>query len=368
MSIVDEYRNIHRQMSQKYINNNNIKQEEQNASLLQEFLVNVKRMSLNRKLQLNIIDKIAFTEMVSQMQQQFIQSSPSNAKFARMFFHGTGSGFEKDITKLHQIAEKNLRIEFEKQMSKEQINIGNVSANILDEAGTIRITSALVESIEQNGSAAINELVGADFHKGIVKKGRSGKIDVRGNKEIIINYSSDNISTRIWQIIANSHFTLKNKKSLEWDNQNKQLAIAKTSDIHLGHTTPYVAILGALDNLEMNYSLEDKERLFYGGLIEGIDNNNKEIIYHLNHLQFIYDLSGVGQSYQGLGKLGPADYLIYNDPDSDDIQVKSVNSMIAQALNENKDVYSRYVSFARKNVAKNKMTEQAKKSYMRYKH
>lgn len=366
--IVESYRNIHKKMKNKYNNQNIIKQEQANAALLQEFLINLKRTFLGRELKLNVIDKLAFSILMQQLEQQFSTVSPSNAKLQNLLFHGTGQEFENDITKLHQIAERELGIAFEKQMSKSQINIGKNSANILNTSDTIRIDEELIKQIEDNAGEAINKMVGENFHKGYVAKGKSGKIDIKGNKEVIIQYNLNNIPATIWQILASANFTLKSKKSLEWDKKNRQLAIASASDIHLGHTVPYVAIIGAISSIDSELSLEEKEKIFYGGLIEGVKNKVEEVSYHLNHLQFIYELSGAGQYYDGLGNIGEAEYLIYNDPDSDDIQVRSVAAMIAEELEQENGVYSASVSFTRKNVSKNKLTKKAKGSYNKYKH
>lgn len=366
-NIVNDYKQVHENMKRKYFNKKVLTQEKNNAKLLQDFLVNMKRVSLGRDLKLTAMDKIAFQELMQQMEKEFQQLSPKNAKLSKMLFRSSGVGFEKDIVKLHQMAENALALEANKKMTKEEIHIGNISANILNTSETIDISPVVIDAVNQASNEALDELVGANFHKGIVVKGRSGKIDVRGNKMVQVNYYSKNVPKKIMQLLASSNFTLKSKKSMTWDNANKKLVIMKESDIHLGHTTPYVAIMGALSLLEKQLSLQERERIFYQGLIENVKYGNKEIGYHLNHLQFIYELSGAGQFYSnGLGDIGVADYLIYNDPDSDDIQVRSVNAMIAEVLEEKNSIYSAGASFIRKNVAVNKMTKMAKKNFSRY--
>lgn len=367
-TVAEEYQELHRKMQERYQIESIIAKENANAALLEEFLRNVKRVSLNRPTNLSILDKACFDLLYSQLEENFNKVSKSNAKLSNLLFHGSGQSFEDDITKLHQISE--IILDVPNKMSKKDINIGKISANILNTSETIRIEDAFVKGINDLANEAIDELVGANFKKGYVSKGRSGKIDVRGNKSVNITYTVDGMpqpDVAVWQLLANSNFTLKNKRSLFFDIQNKKMVAATESNIKLGKTTPYVAIMGMLSVLEPTLGKELWQKYFYGGLVEGVKNRNSKVAEHLNHLQFAYELSGAGQFYdKGLGFLGENDYLIYNDPDSDDIVVKSVKALICEALKEHDGNYSASVSFMRKNVSKNKLTKKAKLQYKRY--
>lgn len=86
-----------------------------------------------------------------------------------MLFHQTGRDFENDITKLHQIAEMSLGKDFSERMSKEEINIGNISANI-STADTIRIDEKLINRINDNANKVLDDILGANFKKGYVSR------------------------------------------------------------------------------------------------------------------------------------------------------------------------------------------------------
>lgn len=344
MAILEEYERIHSLMLSKYNDATTITRESENASLLQDFLFNLKRSFMNESLQLSLLDKAGFNLLQQQLQKTFKQLNKTS-KLENILFRPGGTSFERDIAKLQQVAESNLGVEIRKI---KDINIGRASANILNTTDTINIAEPLVRLVEDKCSKVVNDMVGKDFSKGLVKKGRQGKIDNMGNNNIQIIYELNNNTTRVWQILAASNFTLKNYASIGI----KEGKLKGVTNIRLGNTTPYVAIVGAISSIDPSLSLIRKNKIFYGGIVEGVINNVAKINYHLNHLQFIYDLSGAGQYYDKLGNIGEAEYLIYNDPYSDNIKVESVKVLISQELQTERSPYLRNVTINRVNNGK----------------
>ena len=165
------------------------------------------------------------------------------------------------------------------------------------------------------------------------------KVDING---ISMTFSPTNNIEKIFKLIIESNFSLKNYLSRE----------QKTS-IHIGSTTPFRAIFSVLSTL---VSQNEALRIFYQGAnsIAKDDQNSSKTAYYLNHLQFIYEYSGRGQIIIGDDKKPvPAklvDYLILNDPTTTDIQVYSVEDLIAEILNEEdngKFTFSKNVEFSR---------------------
>ena len=296
---------------------------------------------MNKELNLSLLDQAGFDALRQHLQETFKQLNKTS-KLENIMFRPGGSSFERDIAKLQQVAESKLGIEIRKI---KDINIGNVSANILNTADTINIVKPLVHLVEDKCNKVVNDLVGKDFSKGLVKKGKQGKNDTMGNKNVQITYQLNDNVNRIWQILAASNFTLKNYSSISI----KKGEFQKITNIHLGNTTPYVAIVGSISFIDPSMPLIRKNKMFYGGIVEGVINNVAEVNYHLNHLQFIYDLSGAGQYYDKLGNIGEAEYLIYNDPYSDNIKVESVKVLISQELRKERSPYSRNVTINRVN-------------------
>lgn len=71
MAIVEKYVELHNKMIQRYSTQAIIQQEDQNAMLLQDFLHNMKRVALNRPVNLSTLDKVSFDILIAQLKQNF---------------------------------------------------------------------------------------------------------------------------------------------------------------------------------------------------------------------------------------------------------------------------------------------------------
>jgi hypothetical protein len=106
----------------------------------------------------------------------------------------------------------------------------------------------------------------------------------------------------------------------------------------LGNTNPFKAMYGALTDL--GYDADSAVHIYSHSKMSYKKNAN--IISRNNdifHLRFMYELTGSGLidtetlvDAETRKPLGSVDFLIYNDPSSDKIFVKSTKEMIAEIL------------------------------------
>lgn len=155
------------------------------------------------------------------------------------------------------------------------------------------------------------------------------KIDNRG-LNLTLSYNLTDESEKAMYLMATKNFSLKNYISYKGDI---------TNEITIGSTTPFRAIGSVL--LTLVDDNEMKEIFF-----QGILSKSKEAQYHLYHLQAIYEFSGRGQVRIGGELLPEVDFLVINDPTTTNIQVISINNMIAKILDEN-TAFSKHVSVLR---------------------
>ena len=156
---------------------------------------------------------------------------------------------------------------------------------------------------------------------------RPGKIDVNGLSEIHIESDLHPAWKDLYRVFSGCTFSVKNYSSY-FSNQ---------LNIHLGSTDYYKALYGSLSSL--NYSQEQIDKIIYSGLASYNKSKNKTVASHFYHLRFIYELTGIGLYDSQGDPISGVDFLIYNDPSSDAIFVRSTADLIAQEL-ENERVGS----------------------------
>lgn len=148
----------------------------------------------------------------------------------------------------------------------------------------------------------------------------SGKVDVTGISNMTVTADLNPAWERLFQLFSNCTFSVKNYSSKATTSLN----------IHLGSTNIYKALYGALsqsgrNEKEINY-------IIMAGLRSYMASKNHTVATHFYHLRFIYELTGVGL-HDREGPISGVDFLIYNDPSSDAIYVRSTADLILQELN-----------------------------------
>lgn len=153
---------------------------------------------------------------------------------------------------------------------------------------------------------------------------RSGKVDVNGLSTVEVTSELNPLWAELYQVFSGCTFSVKNYSSYFTNSLN----------IHLGNTDYYKALYGSLSNL--GYDQENIDKIIYSGLNSYKKSQNKTVALHFYHLRFIYELTGVGLYDQEGQPISGVDFLIYNDPGSDAIFVRSTADLIAQELENNR--------------------------------
>ena len=156
---------------------------------------------------------------------------------------------------------------------------------------------------------------------------RSGKGDVQGtsltfNGQLVPEWE------QLFRLFQGHSFSVKNYSSY-----------SKSLYIDLGGTEYIKSILGSLSAL--GYNERSSQRIFYKAMYSG----NSEVAQHFYHLQFGYELMGLGLGRRVDGDFEEAqkvDFFIYNDPSSDLIRVRSTAQMLLDVI-ESTDQQTKYL-------------------------
>lgn len=180
-----------------------------------------------------------------------------------------------------------------------------------------------------------------------------GKIDVQGNSkfaEIILNLetSSDMSDFQkrllsVAKILQEATFTAKNYKGMIWDDATKAYSIPNGNQLlHLGQSDPFRAIHDTLTSIGVESGIAGLYFIKMAEAIDGIKYRSDEysheghdnIVSHIQHLRFVYELTGAGQTYEKTVKLAfpEARFLVYNDPTTGNIYVQSTASIVYNYL------------------------------------
>ena len=173
---------------------------------------------------------------------------------------------------------------------------------------------------------------------GGVAQVRAGKVDIK-SPNFQIEGNANDFASRIIRAFSGRTFSLKNYTSFK-KLEDETIGRKNYSDInlHLGDSNLYKSITGSLSNVYSDPKIQ--QTIYYRGmeylanLTDPPDTTSQDIVQqHFAHLRFIYELRGQGLISQN-GQSLVADFIIWNDPNSDDIKVRSTNELI-QRLADN---------------------------------
>lgn len=196
--------------------------------------------------------------------------------------------------------------------------VGGQSANILMSEVSKDVEKVMNKFIN-NTERRINNTTDQNKHwtKPVA---RSGKVDVEGLTKMDITAELNPAWTDLYHLFSGCTFSVKNYSSF----------FTKSLNIHLGNTDVYKALYGSLSAL--SYDNDEINSIISAGLHSYENSGNQTVANHFYHLRFIYELTGVGL-YDSEGEpISGVDFLIYNDPNTDAIYVRSTADMIATEL------------------------------------
>lgn len=177
------------------------------------------------------------------------------------------------------------------------------------------------------------------FYKTTAK--RDGKIDVKGsNIQIEYEGAATGELERALRLLETSSFSLKSYISGDTPS--------------LGSTNPVKAISAITDYVEKNGSLKTyPSKLFFtchpnkSEFGNGTEPNYQNLYAHYDHMQKIYELTGLGLHYNGIQDMVGVDFLIVNRAKSNtDIEVYATSDLIGNMTKANrfsyKQIYKSY--------------------------
>ena len=156
-------------------------------------------------------------------------------------------------------------------------------------------------------------------------KAVSGKVDLKSfSGELVFQAELDPKWEQMVKAFAGASFTLKNYTSR-----------AQIMELHLGNSSPYRAITGALDDLGFND--KESDHIYYHSRNSYNKTHNSSLAAHIYHTRLYYELTGVGLYDKNGDPISSANFLIYNDPYSEDIFVRSTKKIISDLVANDKD-------------------------------
>lgn len=212
-------------------------------------------------------------------------------------------------------------------VKKATSNTGTADAKTLGQLDG-NIATEFLQSMSEEGQLIIDKEYQTSF---LIEKPtfRSQKIDVQS---FTGEFSIDTQIKPEWrefiEVFSGANFTVKNYSNSQYDT------------IHLGRTVLPKAVGGILSVL---YPAKQATHIYYHA-ISYVNKSDKEVSSHILHLRFAYELTGDGLYDKEGHQLSAADFFVYNNPDSDDIWVRSTKAMISEAMDYMTEVTDPYLS------------------------
>lgn len=218
----------------------------------------------------------------------------------------------------------------------------------LSEEAKERLIEITNEAIKEQGKKLGKEVYQGKYIKEIVST--AGKVDISVPMEIEIKEDGDELINNFLHAIQGMNFSLKNYRSKTFSKNEKtgkysykgQRSEGEIS-LHLGDSNLPKAVMGALSPY---LSIKDQENVYYRGMTilsgrskEPDTASYKEINEHFAHLKFIYELRGQGLLINSSNQI--VDFIIWNDPDSENIAVESTLAIILSRWEEYSTLYGR---------------------------
>lgn len=336
------FNNIHAEVKQKMQQNTKVEQAKQIQNILKQIkhTISLLRDDTSSAI-LNTVNN-EIVELINEtfQQQRFKHSSltSSSALFRR-------SHKIKAITGYDDIFEEQLNY-----LLKAAANMKGIDVNIPLGSGQDRATSSALNNLSKEvqkkilnitKEAAQNLNISVNQQKNVVGESivrTAGKVDLKTPYFNVIG-DSDNIINRLLKVFSNGTFTLKNYASY-----TSKLRSLDQIDIHLGNTNLYKSITGGLSQVLLDVS--DQNTVYYRGMTilsghsENPDTADIETINsHFAHLRFMYELRGTGLMSSN-GNSQVADFIIWNDPSSENIVVRSTKDLVAKYIDNYKNAFS----------------------------
>lgn len=159
----------------------------------------------------------------------------------------------------------------------------------------------------------------------------SGKTDISAKQiEFVISSQIPEQMQQVLSLLSKAQFTLKNYGT---GSKTIEALIRKGLDptqIHFGDSNVWRALVAVLT--ELGYRMNVIKSIYYSAYASG----DASAQLHFYHIRYVYELTGLGQNYieKELKQFGEAEFLIWNDPDSANIYVRSTADLVLEMMSE----------------------------------
>lgn len=343
---------VHKQMT-KYLQ---IKDQENQAKEIENILRQIKitAKNMSNKSGSNTIDRVndeilkLINKTFEEQSQQHTSLKKANALFYRSHNKGT-----KLVTGADDIFEEELAFLLKAAADISKQN-DSISINMILSGQNINSTKAINTMTDQvskkmtkiTTQAAQNYKVNAEraAQLGGRAQVRAGKIDIKA-PNFIVQANADDIISKLLKAFSGKTFSLKNYSSFkEVQGDNVLYKNSNQINIHFGDSNMYKGITASLGSVYPNIDIQNS--IYYRGMnylrkiTNPPDTSSSDIVQqHFAHLRFIYEIRGQGL-FDENGNSQVADFIIWNDPSSTNIAVKSTKALIKDAIKKYTNPFS----------------------------
>lgn len=313
---------VHQVMIQRFINIDSVDKE--NALILQNFLNKIKNEAQNYSPENgNLIEDMAIQTTLNNL--VLLNGEKINNLF-RQKRKRSGFTFERELAAImakvmSEVSGENINPgTLLLGQKRANVDIKNFSEKIVQE-GLKEVGTKSQRNIEKTSGKISKEYYLEDVY---------GKIDIKGY-EVNVKLDANPELIKIYNIIKDATISAKNYRSKKYIRDIGQLIVAgNRKNIFLGSSNTYRALYGVLSDL--GYDSVTTESAIMASF-NRIEDNDENVSNHIYHLRYIYELIGAGLKYDGQS-FGNVKYIIFNDPDTNNIYVQATSSILKEVLNE----------------------------------
>lgn len=350
--ITTKYKNIHNEIMSKLNIMEKAKRDAPIAAEMQQVLYQIKNLSNQDGTPL---EKVFREQAITLIERSVSLLNITRGESKAKKFKATSSGAWKQGEVLNSLFHRAhdvkttyggddiLEEEFAALMSSIELEASNTvidvsshlaggnsaNINLLNNKIDKDIETILKKAQKKIKAKAVKDLTKPNKFWGIPPVARSGKIDTTGTS-VTIEANLNSQWEHMFNLFKGRTFSLKNYSSF---SKNTSL------NITLGDSNYYKAIYATLSSL--GHSHEYIEKVIYSSINSILKNqggNSSSVATHFYHLRFIYELQGNGLYDSNGEPISGVDFIIYNDPSTANIYVKSTAELIYEELTKNNNI------------------------------
>lgn len=302
----------HNLITVQYINKN-LEIERANAKKINTFFKEAKKLinesrGKNSDNIFTYINKEAFKKEV----QEVLKGNKSHQQLKTILYKAGGSAGEMNVATVIQAFMNSMVQKSNKQFSSQKLMTGTQTKAV------DRVLTSQVNEQINNLFGILESNIYADYRANTaraiktdidVEKGNYPKLKVRIKRE-------PTVQEDLYNILRTAKISVKNyTENSYYSTTMLTLGNTKMTKVFLALVNAFgFNFLSGIEKVQKNWNDRFKE--------------NEIINKHIYHLRFLYELTGIGLEGR------PVDYLLFNTPDSDKIEVRSVKDIVSKIFEE----------------------------------